>query len=111
VVVVGEEKLVTKLGERVAIPVEVVPFAVSVARRELERMGGEVSMRQGESAPYRTDNGNAILNVRFDAIQSPAELEQRIVRLPGVADCGLFVGMADLVLVQTKTDIQHLRRK
>jgi ribose 5-phosphate isomerase A len=111
VVVVGEEKLVTKLGERVAIPVEVVPFAVSVARRELERMGGEVSVRQGESGPYRTDNGNAILNVRFEAILSPSELEQHIVRLPGIVDCGLFLGMADLVLVQTKTDIRHLRRR
>ena len=109
VVLVGEEKLVTRLGERVAIPVEVVPFGVSVVQREFEQMGGKVSVRQGASAPYRTDNGNAILNVHFGAIESPAELEQRLGRVPGVVDCGLFVGMADLVLVQTEAGTKRLQ--
>lgn len=111
VVLVGEEKLVSKLGERVAVPVEVAPFGASVARRELEKMGGKVSLRRGENAPYRTDNGNAILNVHFNEIASPAELEQRIDRVPAVVDCGLFVGMADLVLVQTATGTRQLQQE
>ena len=111
VVLVGEEKLVARLGERVAVPVEVIPFGISVARRELQAMGGKVSLRQDGDVAYRTDNDNAILNVQFGAIESPRSLEQHIRLVPGVADCGLFLGMADLVLVQTTSGVKRLGRR
>jgi ribose 5-phosphate isomerase A len=111
VVLVGSEKLVSKLGTRVAVPVEVVPFGVPVARRELETIGRTVSLRREGENPYRTDNGNAILEVAFDSIVAPAELEHRIDRVPGVVDNGLFIGMADLVLVQTDSGIDRLERE
>jgi ribose 5-phosphate isomerase A len=110
VILVGREKLVSELGTRVAVPVEVVPFAVPVARRELETIGHTVSLRREGELPYRTDNGNAILEVTFDSIVDPAELENRIDRVPGVVDSGLFVGMADLVLVQTDSGVERLER-
>lgn len=111
VVLVGEEKLVARLGERVAVPVEVIPFGISVARRELQAMGGKVSLRRDDGVAYRTDNDNAILNVQFKAIESPRSLEQRIRLVPGVVDCGLFLGMADLVLVQTTSGVKRLGRR
>lgn len=111
VVLVGEEKLVTRLGERVAVPVEVIPFGISVARRELQAMGGKVSLRQDNDVAYRTDNDNAILNVQFNAIESPTALEQHIRLVPGVVDCGLFLGMTDLVLVQTTSGVKRLGRR
>ena len=110
VIIVGPEKLVSELGTRVAVPVEVVPFGVPVARRELETIGGKVSLRCEGENPYRTDNGNAILEVSFDSIVAPAELENRIDRVPGVVDNGLFVGMADLVLVQKDSGVDRLER-
>ena len=111
VVLVGEEKLVTRLGERVAVPVEVIPFGISVARRELQHMGGKVSLRRDNDVAYRTDNDNVILNVQFDVIESPTDLEQNIRRVPGVVDCGLFLGMTDLVLVQTTSGVKRLGRR
>ncbi len=111
VVLVGEEKLVTRLGDRVAVPVEVIPFGISVAQRALQHMGGTVSLRQDNDVAYRTDNDNAILNVRFDVIESPRELEQHIRLVPGVVDCGLFLGMTDLVLVQTTSGVKRLGRR
>lgn len=110
VVLVGEEKLVPQLGTKVALPVEVVPFGIRVAKRELERMGGSVSLRQEEGALFRTDNGNAILNVKFGGIDQPAKLERAIDAVPGVVDSGLFVGMTNLVLVQTRSGIRRLER-
>ena len=111
VVLVGEEKLVTRLGERVALPVEVIPFGISVARRKLQHLGGKVSLRQDNDVAYRTDNDNAILNVQFDVIESPTDLERNIRLVPGVVDCGLFLGMTDLVLVQTTSGVKRLGRR
>ena len=110
VILVGSEKLVTELGTRVAVPVEVVPFGVPVARRELESIGRAVRLRCEGEIPYRTDNGNAILEVTFGSIGDPAELDRRIDRVPGVVDNGLFVGMADLVLVQSDSGVERLER-
>lgn len=111
VVVVGEEKLVPRLGSRVSVPVEVVPFGVPVARRELEKMGGErVSLRLDGERPFLSDNGNVILDVTFNEITRAAELERTIDCLPGVVDNGLFVGLAHQVLVQTRSGIKRLDR-
>lgn len=112
VVLVGEEKLVPQLGTLRALPVEVVPFGISVARRGLEGLGARVSLRLSEAqgSAFRTDNGNAILDAAWNGIESPADLQQAVDLLPGVVDCGLFVGMVDLVLVQTSSGIKRLHR-
>jgi ribose 5-phosphate isomerase A len=110
VVVVGEVKLVDALGTRVDLPVEVVPFGVPVAQSRLEKIGKYVNLRLEGETPYLTDNGNVILNVAFDAIADPAGLERAVDAVPGVVDNGLFVGMADLVLVQTDSGVKRLER-
>lgn len=112
IVLVGEEKLVPRLGALRAVPVEVVPFGVPVARRGLEALGGRASLRLDPAlgSAFRTDNGNSILDVRWDEIASPGDLERQIDRVPGVVDCGLFIGMADLVLVQTESGVRRLAR-
>lgn len=108
VVLVGDEKLVPRLGSRMSVPVEVVPFAVSVVRKRLEKLGGEVRLRRSNGEPFVSDNGNHILDARFTEILDPSELHRRIKFLPGVADSGLFAGMTDLVLVQSKESFRRL---
>jgi ribose 5-phosphate isomerase A len=110
VVLVGDEKLVPHLGARMSVPVEVVPFAVPVVRRNMEKLGGEVKLRSTDGKPFVSDNGNHILDVRFERIARPGELHREIKTLPGVADSGLFVGMTDLVLVQSKDEFRRLER-
>ena len=110
VILVGEEKLVPQLGARVALPVEVVPFGMPLVRRELEKLGRRVSLRLDGDSPFRTDNGNVILDVTVEGISLPAELERTIDAIPGVVDSGLFVGMTDLVLVQTDSGVRRLER-
>lgn len=110
VVLVGDEKIVKNLGERVSVPIEVVPFAAPVARRKLESLGSEVELRSVGEAPYRSDNGNYILDARFERITSPSELEELIDRVPGVVDSGLFIGMADVVFVQSERAFRKMER-
>jgi ribose 5-phosphate isomerase A len=46
-----------------------------------------------------TDQGNMVLDVTFDSIPNPAELEKTLNNIPGVLENGLFVGLTDLVLI------------
>ena len=110
VVLIGEEKLVTRLGAKMSVPVEVVPFAVSVARAGLRRLGADVALRTTGDGPFVSDNGNQILDARFDTIADARDLERRIDELPGVVDSGLFIGMADLVLVHDGNSFRTMER-
>jgi ribose 5-phosphate isomerase A len=100
VVLVGPEKLVPKLGARGKLPVEVVPFGVALVRRKLHALGLDVEVRQHDGKPFVTDNGNHILDARVAGLERPEGLEREVVALPGVVGTGLFIGMANTVLVQ-----------
>jgi ribose 5-phosphate isomerase A len=110
VVLVGDEKLVPRLGSRVSVPIEVVPFAAPVVLRGLSKLGGDAEVRERNGIPVVSDNGNHILDARFPSIENPGELHRELKMLPGVADSGLFVGMAQLVLVQSKESFRRLER-
>jgi len=110
VVLVGEEKLVPYLGAKMSVPVEVVPFAVPAARRALTALGANAVLRANAGIPFESDNGNQIIDVRFENIANAKELEASIDEVPGVVDSGLFVGMADLVLVHADGSSRRMER-
>ncbi|GBD54111.1 ribose-5-phosphate isomerase RpiA [Microcystis aeruginosa NIES-298] len=101
VVVVDGNKLVDKLGSTFLLPVEVLPMAMTPVMRKLESLGGKPSLRMGvkKAGPVVTDQGNLVIDVKFDSIDDPADLERTINNMPGVLENGLFVGVADLILV------------
>jgi ribose 5-phosphate isomerase A len=101
VVVVDGNKLVDKLGSTFLLPVEVLPMAMTPVMRKLEALGGKPSLRMGvkKAGPVVTDQGNLVIDVKFDSIDDPADLERTINNMPGVLENGLFVGVADLILV------------
>jgi ribose 5-phosphate isomerase A len=100
VVLVTPDKLVDELGRKCPLPVEVVPFAFEPVRRSLAAFG-EVVVRAGAAEPYRTDNGNPVLDVTPAGGRwaSPKDADRAIRALPGVVDTGFFFDMASLVLV------------
>jgi ribose 5-phosphate isomerase A len=74
-------------------------------------MGLPAEIRRTESGePVVTDNGNLVLDCKVGPIESPAELDTRIQALPGVVGTGLFVGMADAVVVQRADRVDVLER-
>ncbi len=99
VILVGAEKLVPVLGSRGRLPVEVVPFALPVARRRLEGLGCRPELRLAGDRPFLSDNGNVIVDCAVGPIGDPPALERAIRAIPGVVDTGLFLGTADTVLV------------
>jgi ribose 5-phosphate isomerase A len=112
VILVGEEKVVPRLGARTSVPVEVVPFALPVVKRSLEQeLGGTVRLRlDGAGGVFVSDNGNHILDAAIERMEDPSAVARRIDGIAGVVDHGLFIGMADLVLVQSETAFRRLSR-
>ena len=101
VIVVGPDKVVERLGTTFALPVEVVPFASAVVARSLERLGCQPTPRRTrDGAIYRTDNGNEVLDCRFaQGIADARALEREIDAIPGVVECGLFCGLAHVLVI------------
>lgn len=113
IVVVDSGKLVNKLGSTFLLPVEVLPMAVTPVMRMLEKLGGKPQLRMGvkKAGPVVSDQGNLIVDVKFDSIDDPEALEKTINNIPGVLDNGLFVGLADVVLVGEIQDGQPVVRE
>jgi ribose 5-phosphate isomerase A len=97
--IVDEQKLVSRLGQSYPVPVEVLPFAWSLTARRLRELNCEPSLRMKGDKEFATDNGNYILDCRFGEIEDAAGLERQIKLLPGVLECGLFIGICDVVII------------
>jgi ribose 5-phosphate isomerase A len=101
IVVVDSSKLVEKLGSTFSLPVEVIPMAITPVMRALSQLGGKPELRMGvkKAGPVVTDQGNFVIDVKFESIDDPGSLEKTINNIPGVLENGLFVGVADIILV------------
>ena len=111
VVLVGAEKLVAALGERGKIPVEIVPYALPLARRRIEALGlAPVVRTKPDGSAYVTDNGNWILDCGSRPLRDAAAVERAIRVLPGVVGTGLFLGMANVVLVEEGEKVRVMER-
>ena len=101
IVIVDAAKVSPQAGHLAPVPVAVLVEAGPLALSRLEELGGHPEVRQAQRklGPVITDQGHQIVDVWFDEIDDPARLEQQINLIPGVVDNGLFVGLADLVLV------------
>lgn len=112
VILVDESKLVSKLGQLRSLPVEVLPFGWTLSGRRLCELGCTTSLRNQTGTPFVTDNGNYILDCEFGVIADPPVLERQIKLIPGVVDCGLFIGIADTLIIGSvdRVEVKHRPR-
>jgi len=104
VCIVDQSKLVGVLGN-FPLPVEVIPMARAHVAHELVKLGGQPELRAG----FVTDNGNAIVDVEYDHIINPFELEAHINQITGVVTNGLFARRgADVILVGTTDGVRAI---
>jgi ribose 5-phosphate isomerase A len=78
--------------------------------RHLQTLGLNPAQRMEAGQPLVTDNGNVIVDCGTGPIAQPAKLEAAIVAIPGVVGTGLFVRMADTVLVERGGQVEELPR-
>jgi ribose 5-phosphate isomerase A len=100
VIIVDDRKLVSRLGERAPIAVEVVPFGWETTERRLKDMGGNPTLRhQSNGEIFITDGGHYILDCAFGPIASAIELAAKLDSVVGVVEHGLFIGMTSKVII------------
>ena len=112
IIIVDSSKLVARLG-RFALPVEVVPAAARLLAEKLKALGCTPTLRlqAGASQPLVTEEGNHIIDCAFGEIADPLRLTRALADLPGVVEHGLFVDMADLVIVGRGEATEVLTRR
>ncbi len=108
IVVVDGGKVVDKLGSVFAVPVEVIPMAITPVINAISKLGGKPELRMGikKAGPVITDQGNMVVDVKFDNIPDPVSLEKTLNNIPGVLENGIFVNCADIVLIGEVIDGQ-----
>jgi ribose 5-phosphate isomerase A len=111
VILVGEEKLVPRLGSRGKLPVEITPFALPLCARRLAELGCRPVLDVRGNHPFLTDNGNHILDCEISPIPDASRLESDLRAVPGVVGTGLFLGMANTVLIGDRSDFRLIEEK
>lgn len=111
VILVGEEKLVPQLGGRGKLPVEVVPFALPLCQRRLTDLGCTPVPFVQDDRLFVSDNGNHIIDCTIAPIENASKLEQELRAIPGLVGTGLFLQMAETVLVGEQASFQLLDEK
>lgn len=100
VIVVTEDKLCENLLAHTKLPIEVCPFGWQWTAARLERLGGRITLRADrENQVVQTDQGNFILDGQFPQEQELRSLAQEIRAIPGALAHGLFLNLADLVVI------------
>jgi ribose 5-phosphate isomerase A len=116
VVIADETKWVPVLG-RFALPVEVIPFGLAVTQAAVEFAArdsgapGPAKLRIGKDGhPFVTDGGHWLLDAALERITDPARLANLLNAIPGVVEHGLFIGMANTVILAGTDGVRVVER-
>ena len=109
VIIVDDSKLVTVLGGRSPLAVEVVRFGWGTYLAPLSALGCDPIRRMQGAEPYLTDEGNYIVDCHFTHIDDPVRMECELNLIPGVIENGIFNGLASLVYVASESGVRELR--
>jgi len=110
VIIADSTKQVPALG-KFPLPVEVTPFAQALVAKKIAALGASVKVRQrADGNAFITDEGHHILDCSFGRISDPPALARQLESMPGMVEHGLFIGMADVVLIGKGAEVTELRR-
>jgi len=110
-VIIGDSgKKVATLG-KFPLPVEIIPFAEPLLSRKIAALGATVRLRQdAPGKAFVTDEGHHILDCQFGQITDPPALALKLESMPGVVEHGLFISMANVVLIAKGNQVREFRR-
>ena len=108
-IVVDESKTTGVLGTKREIPVEVIPFGSLSIVHFLEELGSTTELRKTPlGLPFITDEGNYIIDCRFNPVHDPLTLAERMKSITGIVEHGLFLNIATDVIVSGPDGMHHL---
>lgn len=109
VIIADSSKQVAVLG-KFPVPMEVITFAQPLVKRRVEELGASVTLRMSGNSPFLTDEGHHILDCNFGAISDVPTLARKLSDMPGIVEHGLFVRMANVVLIGRGSEVVELHR-
>lgn len=110
IIIVDDSKLSPLLGTTWALPIEVIEFGWQTHISFLKELGATVQLRQDKAGnPFRTDQGNLILDCNFGPMQEPEKLAQALEGRSGIVEHGLFLGLVTDLIVAQAGEIHHYR--
>lgn len=110
VIVVDEGKLVSELGSKAPLPVEVVPFGWTTHLGYLDLLGARATLRRDASGdPFVTDGGHYLLDCHFEeGVLEPERVERELRQRVGIVETGFFLDLADNVVVAGASGVRVL---
>lgn len=109
IVIADASKRSAAIG-RAPVPVEILPFAQSFVRAQLDRLGAQTALRRRDGELFRTDQDNLVVDCVFAALPDPAEMAGRIAEIPGVLGHGLFLTEVDYAYIGGENGVVRLDR-
>lgn len=110
IIIADASKTVKALGERFALPVEVVRFGWAGTQRRVEALGCAAVRRAApDGSPFVTDEGHYLLDCQFGVIPDPAALAAALKSVVGVVEHGLFIGMTAEAIIASAAGVDILR--
>ena len=114
VIIIDERKLAKTLGGEQPIPVEITPFAYHATLAKISKISEKAALREapsGKVGPVVTDNGNLIIDAYYRNLRRPDIINEKLGKIPGVVETGLFLEMCDVAYVGRKDGrVDILRR-
>lgn len=111
IVLVESSKLVEHIGQQYAVPIEVMPFAWRLVKKQLEAIGGDGDLRQNvdKNGYALSSHGSLIADVSFDRSIDAKKLNEALNSIPGIVEHGIFYALATMVLVGVNGQVQQLQ--
>jgi len=117
IVIADDTKWVAMLG-RYPLPVEVVPFGLGATRRAMDKafaecgVSGQMAVRKASDGHvFVADGGHWIVDAHLGRIEDPARLATALSAIPGVAEHGLFIGLASSAILAGGEGIRVIERR
>jgi ribose 5-phosphate isomerase A len=111
IIVADDSKLVTRLGTKMSLPVEVIPFGWSTHVDFFARSGARAELRRNDGEPVVTDGGHYLIDCHFDeGIGDAAAIASSYKARAGIVDTGLFLSLATEAIVAGEDGVRVLTR-
>jgi ribose 5-phosphate isomerase A len=111
IIIADASKLVTKLGSKGPLPVEVSVFGLEASERFLRGLGSVPALRRTKSGEiFVTDNGNYIFDCKFSEITDPRDLNLKLAGRSGIVESGLFINLAAAAIVADDKALWNIER-
>lgn len=113
IVVADKSKCVNKIGTNFAIPIEVTPFAWQLALKSLQNIGATGSLRPNAAKDgfWITSHGSYVFDMQFDQSIDATTLNALINNIPGVVEHGIFLELADEILIANNGHVSSISSK